>query len=322
MMESIRRFGTGGHLTGMWVPALGESTAVAVLLLNAGVISRAGPHRFNVKLSRMLAKKGIPSLRFDLSGQGDSEVAATPLPSRLQARADVIAAMDHLSVSEGIERFVVFGICSGANVGWDVAAIDSRMIGLYMIDPYVYRTRLTSLMYHVHRTRYRSIAETLAAAASAFKNRRRVQRSGEDDSQEIGSRERYAETMQHLVDRGVSIHIVYTSTWSRYYSYRGQFRDVFGTFAFHSHIVVELIREFDHTLTLLSAQRAMLQRVGDWIDSLQSRLQSELGLPMASPQSQGVEVGVERADRTQAEDSLPVIGAAIPSEMSSQSSAN
>ena len=43
-----------------------------VVLLNAGIVHRVGPNRMHVLLARALAAAGIPSLRFDMSGIGDS----------------------------------------------------------------------------------------------------------------------------------------------------------------------------------------------------------------------------------------------------------
>ena len=53
-----------------------------VVLLNAGIVHRVGPNRMHVLLARALAAAGISSLRFDMSGIGDSPSrpeATTPL---------------------------------------------------------------------------------------------------------------------------------------------------------------------------------------------------------------------------------------------------
>src|SRR6185436_6886506 len=46
--------------------------APAFIILNAGVLHRVGPHRLHVILARRIAASGLPSLRLDLGGIGDS----------------------------------------------------------------------------------------------------------------------------------------------------------------------------------------------------------------------------------------------------------
>ena len=103
-------------------------------MLNAGVIHRIGPHRFNVKLARALASQGAAVLRMDLSGQGDSGVHPQALPFQEQAIADLRAAMDHLQRICSVDRFVIAGICSGAFNGLATALVDERVAGLWMLE--------------------------------------------------------------------------------------------------------------------------------------------------------------------------------------------
>src|SRR5215475_3162536 len=48
------------------------SPAPGVIILNAGVLHRVGPHRLHVLLARRLAASGFTGLRLDLGGIGDS----------------------------------------------------------------------------------------------------------------------------------------------------------------------------------------------------------------------------------------------------------
>lgn len=144
MTEVTLSFGAERHLVGtLCRPGDAAVGDCAVLLLNAGVIHRIGPHRFNVKLARALARAGLPSLRLDLSGQGDSRLPAQPLPYPQQAVADLRAAMDHLQGLLGVQRFVIAGICSGANHGLAAADADPRVAGLWMLDTHLYPTPRT-----------------------------------------------------------------------------------------------------------------------------------------------------------------------------------
>ncbi|MFT3954888.1 MAG: alpha/beta hydrolase [Piscinibacter sp.] len=131
MLELAVSFGPGKHLSGtLALPDELGGRPVGFIMLNAGVIHRIGPHRFNVRLARALADQGWPSLRFDLAGQGDSDNAPQVQAFERQIVADLRAAMDHLGRTAGVERFVIAGICSGAHRGLAVAQEDERVIGL------------------------------------------------------------------------------------------------------------------------------------------------------------------------------------------------
>ncbi|MGE5451539.1 MAG: alpha/beta fold hydrolase, partial [Acidobacteriota bacterium] len=145
MSEFVLNFGPQGGLVGtLCIPGDTAPQPLAVVLLNAGVIPRMGPHRFNVKLARALAQAGISSMRLDLSGQGDSEAATQRSHHEDLALADLQAAMDEVSARTGITRFVIAGICSGAINGLAVAQQDPRVVGLWMLDGYAYPGRWTA----------------------------------------------------------------------------------------------------------------------------------------------------------------------------------
>ena len=75
MSESTILFGSKGGLVGtLALPDEGNDghADIGFLFLNAGVVHRVGPHRINVRIARQLAARGIPSIRFDLCGHGDS----------------------------------------------------------------------------------------------------------------------------------------------------------------------------------------------------------------------------------------------------------
>jgi dienelactone hydrolase len=112
----------------------------AVVFLNAGVLHRVGPHRLHVVLARRLARAGRASLRFDLSGIGDSPPVPDALTFRASAVADVRAALDDLERALEVRRFVLFGLCSGADNALAAAVADPRVVGLVLLDPPTYVT--------------------------------------------------------------------------------------------------------------------------------------------------------------------------------------
>ena len=106
----------------------------AVILLNAGIIHRVGPHRLYVKMARRLAAMGFVVLRFDFSGVGDSKVRHDNLTFERSTISEAQDAMNYLSAERGISRFVLAGICSGADVSLKTACCDPRVVGAVLIN--------------------------------------------------------------------------------------------------------------------------------------------------------------------------------------------
>jgi alpha-beta hydrolase superfamily lysophospholipase len=130
-----------GRLFGVLTePAIAETTDLGAVLLNAGAIRRVGPNRMWVELARRWAARGVPSLRLDLEGLGDSDgddsrfadVAELYIPQlvdQVQTAIDVVEA-------QGIaQRFVLTGLCSGAYWSFHGALRDERVVAAFMLNP-------------------------------------------------------------------------------------------------------------------------------------------------------------------------------------------
>jgi pimeloyl-ACP methyl ester carboxylesterase len=111
-----------------------RASDLAVVLLNAGMIHRAGPARLYVHLARALAKQGVTVLRVDLSNLGDSEPRADNLPLLEAIVRDPQDVMDDLE-RMGYSRFILAGICSGAYSAFKTACRDMRVIGAGLLNP-------------------------------------------------------------------------------------------------------------------------------------------------------------------------------------------
>ncbi len=109
-----------------------------ILLTNAGVLHRVGPHRLNARLARLLAELGFTSLRFDLAGFGDSKADPEGGPFRSFAVAQMKDAMDFLETNRGLQTFIPMGLCSGADVALDTALAEPRVSAAILIDSFAY----------------------------------------------------------------------------------------------------------------------------------------------------------------------------------------
>ena len=266
-------FGPEAALVGVLTqPARSGSAAVAFLMFNAGVLSRIGPHRMNVKLARALAKAGETSLRFDLSGRGDSRSSTADGDFQTQAPRDIRHAMDHLEQTYGIHRFALIGFCSGAVDAFGAALLDDRVAGVLIFDGHWYRTRWTVPVRHWKRFRviswpgvaaalWRRLTGRLAAPVTPLA----VEGFAGKTVSSNPSRAEFVRSVQVLVDRRVATFFVFSGSVIEYYSYANQFRDGFAHEAFFYKVRCDFRPDIDHTFISLKAQQQMIELVTAWV---------------------------------------------------------
>jgi len=277
MNEIPLLFGPERNLFGTFaLPKQGTSKQVAILLFNAGVIHHIGPHRINVKIARRLFDLGYSSLRFDLSGQGDSRPATSGGDFQTQSRRDIQAAMDHVERTTGIKQFVLAGICSGAHHSVSTAREDSRVVGLWLMDGYMYPTAKTYILKAAQRLKGKSfgrivswIAKKVVANAGDGVRRLRASKSSDEVEFDYGntspSRKAYAETLQKIVARGVNVHLAFSGSVLDYYNYSNQYKDMFSGYEFVNKITCEFSPHIDHTITLIRAQEEVLRKICEFV---------------------------------------------------------
>jgi len=137
--ETCVVFGPERNLVGTLTMPSELSGQPAFVFFNAGFTGRIGPSRLYVRLARALAEIGIPSLRFDLSGLGDSD-RATDSPDEDPHLADIRRGVTEVLRLTGSQRAVLAGLCSATDQCLKVAAIDERIAGCVLLDAFAYRT--------------------------------------------------------------------------------------------------------------------------------------------------------------------------------------
>lgn len=112
-----------------------DSPTVGVLIVVGGPQYRVGSHRQFVLLSRYLAVNGMPCMRFDYRGMGDSTGRARDYQDVAE---DLCAAMDAFFVEvPSLEKVVIWGLCDGASAACLYAPLDTRVAGLVLLNPWV-----------------------------------------------------------------------------------------------------------------------------------------------------------------------------------------
>lgn len=274
MSEVVVNFGPEQGLVGtLSIPTQVAPRGIGFILLNAGVISRMGPHRFNVKLARHLASLGFACLRFDLAGQGDSQANGGAQSYEQQVMLDLRAAVDHLTEQTGVRHVAIAGICSGAVAAHTYAQQDDRVMACWMYDGYAYSTRLAVFMRMAKQLRHQPwltlktwlqrIKERLAPPALAEKTEENV-----DFGSHNPDKRTYAEALLRMHERGVRLFMMFSSDILWYYSYQNQFRDAFKGWAFADAVRVQYLPDVDHTITTLAWQQRVISDIGDWAVTL------------------------------------------------------
>jgi pimeloyl-ACP methyl ester carboxylesterase len=133
----------GMRLVGALHTAHGPAAGVGVILLNQGPIDRTGSHRLYVKLAARLTALGIPTLRFDARGVGESEGEwATERISVLEAYGniqrgawvpDTIAAIEFMRRTAKVDRIILGGLCGGAATALFAGAQHPAVEGVFVI---------------------------------------------------------------------------------------------------------------------------------------------------------------------------------------------
>jgi pimeloyl-ACP methyl ester carboxylesterase len=255
----------------------GAPNCVAVLT-NSGVIPRSGPHRMNVHLARKFAEMGIPSIRFDMSGLGDSGRASGALPAVQQWVADTRAAMDVAQKRFGCDRFFMVGFCSGAEVAHLVALEDTRMRAVLLWDLYAYPTfqsRLRTVLYKLRRAGARRAVQKLTAklvrTVSAVSPSQDQPNQPTTEVSLVPARDAFAKRIQTLVDGGVELMFAYSGGEPVWFNHSGQFRGMFGGYGFVDKVAFNYLEISDHLITRRPAQEAFIAMVVQW---LQQRVES------------------------------------------------
>jgi len=270
-------FGPESSLVGILTeanPEHADAGLPSVVFLNSGIVHRVGANRLYVKIARRLAERGFTTLRFDHAGIGDSGPRRDDRPFQESAVEETRAAMDLLERTRGSERFVLGGLCSGADVAFWTALEDTRVVGLFQLDPFVYRTPRFLLSYYLPRlvspaAWWRSLSSRGRHLAG------RLRSAGEGAPVDTGwaapeytrifpPRSEVAGGLRALADRGVAFFVFISGTMFEYVSYADQYERSFPEVDFSGRLVVDFAPDADHTVTRLDHQERVIQGIEGW----------------------------------------------------------
>jgi len=263
MQERAFRFGRARHMIGIAGVPEQRSETPGVIVLNAGLVHRIGPFRLHVELARRLNARGYPTLRFDLSTVGDSSASDESQTREQQVCADVDDAMMLLGEQAGCTRFVVIGLCSGAQNAHTVACTDPKVAGAVFLDGYAYRT----LGYKLRRYLPRLLDPASWRRALTQRQRSAEVVAGEPVfSVAPLPMAVVRKDLAGMLARGMKLCLIYSGGISNYFNHARQFRECFGRVVDHPGISTHFFAETDHTYILTGDRRRLIDTIEHWIN--------------------------------------------------------
>jgi Serine aminopeptidase, S33 len=276
----------------------------AIVILNSGIIHRVGPNRIFVRLARMLAEAGHMVMRFDLSGIGDSEARTDGLPPLDGVLADIREALDSLEAARQARRFILIGLCSGADQSIIYGGQDPRVTAVVLIDPSVPRTRGYYMRHYRGRMfRWRSWLNFASGRHPFWRMLRKALTPGhrpsadkphlepQPDLQGAQVRKFLEDAYARTVAAGVDVMAIFTGGREDQHNDPRQLLEAFPTVAFGSRLHLECISSADHTFTSQADRCRLMNLVTEWISR------------RPPPLSPNVDISVRYDDRPQGQKS-------------------
>lgn len=125
----------GASLAGILHDVDTKQPTHGVVIVVGGPQYRVGSHRQFLLLARHLADAGVPTLRFDYRGMGDSEGEARDFEG---IQADIVVAIESMKHRYPLVRhWTLWGLCDAATASAFYAAQEPGVDGLVLLNPWV-----------------------------------------------------------------------------------------------------------------------------------------------------------------------------------------
>ncbi|MFT6988278.1 MAG: pimeloyl-ACP methyl ester carboxylesterase [Paraglaciecola sp.] len=287
MREIALRIGKPTPLTSIVTePKDFDADKPAVLILNSGVMHHIGTCRLSVKIARALANSGFLALRFDFSGIGDSEPRRGTENFAESSSAEISEVMDYLQRKKKINKFIVYGLCSGADASYEIAQKDPRIIGMIQIDAYCY-ANWQSRLYH-YAPRLLSLDVWLRFIKRLLGQKKASSQDAEeiDDEfvempsyiRELPPREKVAKALQGIIDKDIHIYNIFTGGMMETFNHPSQYHENFSEVDFKGLLKVDFYKELDHIITSQKHQKSIPKEICKWVQMVSDKQKSNTTL--------------------------------------------
>lgn len=273
--EQAELLGPRRHLLALVTRPAGRAAeqAPVVVFLNTGIIHHVGHHRMYVTLARRLAARGLTCVRFDFSGLGDSLPRGDGKPPLQAWTQDIRLVLDWMQGRYGSSRFVLTGLCAGADHAVLYGRNDPRVTGLVLMDPSLPPTRRYYFHYVLQRLGDPRSWWSLATGRSGLLKvllrhlRQKLAPRGQEESMTLDNLV-FNPVLRHsyrdAAARNCRFLAVFT-TVSRRHTYHEQILDAFPETASGGMLRLEYFADSDHLFSQPGNRERLYQVLVDWL---------------------------------------------------------
>lgn len=265
MKEVAVQFGEQNSLAGVLTLPDGANSNPVVVLTTVGFTTRFGPARVHTQLARRLAEIGVACLRYDLDSLGDSGSCYSHIPLKERTQVEVGHALDFLQSQFGDREFILAGICSGAEASFRSAAVDSRVVGAIMVDPFSIPTMAARIRFFFYRLKRKSFL-----LLGLFEHSPTA--SGDDVdlvNYHYMNRAEVAPILRQLLARKIYVHMVYTATVREELNHPGQLQKAFPDMPIAGNVVLDWLPRVTHS-------PVFVEQVETLVSTIAKRLEQHL----------------------------------------------
>jgi hypothetical protein len=186
-------------------------------------------------------------------------------------------ALDLLGARGAAERFVLLGLCSGADNSLRAALRDPRVAGAVLIEGYAFGSRAYRLDYYSRRlirietwrrlVHGRISLKDAVAGLGGIRPRRPAPRDEPDDAErffKMPPADRIVADLRELAARGTELLFVLTRDSPSQYNFRRIIKPEIRRGPLQARVEVKTFRDTDHTFSRLRLRAQLVELVGDW----------------------------------------------------------
>jgi hypothetical protein len=283
MKYEIITFGTDNKLTGIISqPKENNNQLPCVIFLNAGIVYRIGPNRIYHRLSKELNQLGFTTFRFDFSGIGDSSISLNENYEDYQVN-ECIEAIDLVEKIYNIKKFIIIGMCSGADVGFNVSLNTDRIVGLVSINGQFLKLidnpdLLNKIAQHQIKLRYykRNIfslnrwMKIIQGKSKLFKNIYNIIFKPSNVKVVNNSEANITNLKSHwesLNNNGIHVFLIFSEGSVCYDLFKITSSEILNSLEKYKNLEYKFVKDVDHTFTLNWAQEYLFSLIYKWLQN-------------------------------------------------------
>ncbi len=242
----------------------------AIVFINAGLINRIGPNGIYVKLARILGNYGFMSVRWDFSHNQSLGPGVHDYTYKETQVSDTRKVLDLINKKTGIDKYILVGLCSGADNAFWTALKDDRVKKLYCINGSFINSNDFNLLYpslekSIAQRYYRKNLLSINKWIKTVRNRRVNSKKLMDKLKEATSKINFKEADLHLLDKNLSelknknvfIDFIYSEGSLGYELYLNYLKPVLGKVQYS----FKLFKNTDHIFTPVSSQNKLIKYI-------------------------------------------------------------